>query len=246
MRRRLERVTQAALLVCALFPLAPRTKAPACERLRAGVQREEHFVLLLDSPGSSAQRTSVPKPVGLASWRARGGERSQVELEVRLFDEDLRVQHVETVDSSVSELVWREWRAGHGRTLRVRAEAGVLELVEWGRPEVLRVTLPTPDPVWLPLHLLEALRARAPIESALCFDPLGRCAERLSLREQSDAPESRRVRLSDALQACAGEFRFEGDVLAEFRWQAGALRAQAIAADEYATLEREQAARDQR
>lgn len=236
-----------ALLLAGLVWGAAPAAAPLCEPLTAGLVREEHFVLLLDSPGSSAQRPSVPKPVGLARRRARGGERSQVELEARLFEENLRVQQVETVDARGAELVWREWRAGQGRTLRARTQGGVLELVEWGRSEVVRVELPAPESLWWPLHLLEAVRGGRALESVPCFDPLGRCIETLELRVAADAPARRRLRWMDASGACAGEFHFEGESLLEFRWQAGALRAKSIDAAEYERLEREQAAaRDER
>ncbi len=206
------------------------------------MQREEHFVLLLDSPASSAQRASVPVPVGLARWRARGGERSQVEFEARLFERDLRVQQVETVDACAAELVWREWRAGQGRTLRARAEDGVLELVEWGRRDVVRERLSAPAPVWFALHLVEAARVGDLPRSLECFDPLGRRVERLEVRANSLTPTLQLLRLNDASGACAGEYQLEGEALSEFRWQAGELRARAIERDEYERLERDAAA----
>ncbi len=241
MRVRLEILAE-ALLLAGLAWGGAQPKTARCEPLPAGVDREEHFVLLLNTPGSSAQRPSVLMPVGLARLRARGGERSQVEFEARLFEEDLRVQQVESVDARGMELVWREWRAGQGRTLRARAERGALEIVEWGRPEVLRVKLAAPEPLWLPLHLLEAGRARASIDSALYFDPLGRRTEVLKLHRAGGGAEPGRWRWSDSSGACAGEFRFEGESLAEFRWQAGVLSAKSIDAAEYGRIERVHAA----
>jgi len=218
-----------------------RERSAGCEPRLATSPREEFFVLECSLPADAGARAAVEQ-VGLARWSARGGERAQVELEARFFEDGLRVHQVESASGSERELVWREWRPSDGRTLIARARGGALDLVEWGRHEPLRTSLPAPADLCFPLHLVEALRIERGAlqrEALLRFDPLGRRSESLQLVEHERAGDVRTLELRDDSGACAGRYEFDGERLRSFRWQGGALIARAIEPADYARLAQE-------
>jgi len=227
-----------ALVGALPFASTPQA-AEAPPALRVAETPDEHFVLELRTPNAGARATSAAKPVGVARWvrRALDG-RTQLELEARFFDEELRVHHVETFGPKGRELVWREWRPGQGRTLHVHVEGGFARVVEWGGLEALRERWSAPEDLVFPLQLVELARsALAPTawgeRGPLRFDPLGRVCERVRIQLRPEEAATGVV-LQREDRSSAGAFSFEGGALVSFAWQAGELRARAIGAQEYA------------
>lgn len=241
------RLRQFALLLALVVgaqPFRAATSTQAAEAppaLRVPVASDEHFVLELRMPNDGARPTSAAKPVGVARWVRRASDgRVQLELEVRFFDEQLRVHQIETFGPKGSELVWREWRPGHGRTLHVQLEGGFARLVEWGGLEAVRERWSAPVDLVFPLQLVELSRAGAAPQTwgergPVRFDPLGRACERVRVVANStDASASLALLREDG--SSAGAFAFESGALASFAWQAGELRGRAVDAQEYAEL----------
>lgn len=233
------------VLLVALVGALPRAPKPQVAEpppaLRVADASDEHFVLELRVPSQAARSSSAAKPVGLARCVRRASDgRVQLELEARFFDDNLRVHHVETFGPKGSELVWREWRPGQGRTLHVHVADGVARVVEWGGLEALRERWSAPEDLVFPLQLVELARSGAAPPAwgergPLRFDPLGRVCERVRLRARTQAAGGGLTLLRDD-GSSAGLFAFESGVLASFAWQAGELRGRAISAQEYAEL----------
>lgn len=232
-------------LLCALVVALPSAPPPqSAERppeLRGADAADEHFVLELRTHSSGARSTTAAKPVGVARWVRRASDgRLQLEFEARFFEENLRVHHVETFGPKGSELVWREWRPAHGRTLHVHVEGGLVRVVEWGGLEALRERWSAPAELVFPLQLVELARSGAAPQAwrergPLRFDPLGRVYERVRIQAQApDAGGNLALVREDG--SSAGVFRFEHGALASFAWQAGELRGRAVDAQEYAEL----------
>lgn len=221
-------------------PPTPQAAEPPPE-LRVTDASDEHFVLELRTPSSTARSTTAAKPVGVARWVRRASDgRVQLEFEARFFDENLRVHQVETFGPKGSELVWREWRPAQGRTLHVHVEGGLVRVVEWGGLEAQREHWSAPAELVFPLQLVELARSGAAPRvwgerGPLRFDPLGRVCERV--RVQAQAPDAGGgLALVREDGSSAGVFRFEHGALAGFAWQAGELRGRAVDAQEYAQL----------
>jgi hypothetical protein len=203
--------------------------------------REELFLLELALPPDAAKGPVPPLAVGVAALR-RSLEREveKAEWELRFFDADTRVHHVERWHAEGPRLVWREWRPGAGRTLVADVDPrGRFALVEWGREEGLRTRIDAPAGALLPLYLLELARRGELVEGAVpCFDPLSRSIERLEVElsfSHAASPADpttqvleRRVTTRRPDGTSAGSYLFRGDELVEVRWQAGALIAKRI------------------
>jgi hypothetical protein len=246
------------LALLALLPSAPQHDAanareaasplPSLAQPRE-ILREEFFALeLADKP---------PRVVGYAAWRRRREELGQqVEWDIYFAAENTRVSHVERLDSTGGNLVWREWRPGSGRTLSVAwaSDAQALECVEWGRSQALRTRVEAPHGAVMPLYLLELVR-RGDVEqgSFALFDPLARALEQVHVtttyatRSEDDSKLTlsleRTVELIRDDGTRAGAYTFRGDELVRFRWQDGALSARRIAAEEYTAALAESTAR---
>lgn len=214
---------------------------PAAEERTEPVPRVEAFVLELPSPPAAAgTRQAPPEEVGLALLRQQTVDGIlQSEWELRFYGDDTRVLHVERWSHEAPRLVWREWRPGAGRSLIADALPEGVGLVEWGRVEGLRTTLPSPEGVLFPIYLLELARRGELAEGRVpCFDPLSRSVEPLTVRLEfgaqprlNRAGESvleRRVELRRDDGTSAGSWTFLGDELGEVRWQAGGLTGRRI------------------
>lgn len=219
-------------------PAFERTEDPQ-PPARDVVDGDEYFALELTSPADSARASPTRRTVGVARWTRRAGPSTLLEFEARFFDEQARVHHVERIDEGGSELVWREWRAGQGRTLRARLANGALELVEWGGLQVHRESSQAPRDLVFPLQAVELARARANCgERAFPrFDPLGRCVELTTLTRTREG-ELERAAFVDPEGVSVGTFAFEAGVLRWFQFQSGDLRARAVDVDEHARLAR--------
>lgn len=209
--------------------------------------REELFVLELErGPALERAGPQPPEAVGVALLRRRVLDgQAQDEWELRFFEDGTRVAHVERWSSGRPTLVWREWRPGGGRTLKAEPGAAGVEVVEWGRKQGLRTSLPAAEAVLLPLQLLELARAGALASGRVqWFDPLARSVEVVEVlaravpggaRESGGEPApERRVTLLREDGTSAGEFAFRGAELHAFRWQAGDLSGRRIGREAYA------------
>lgn len=200
--------------------------------------REEFFALELSSPDTVTV-------AGYAAWRRRREDGGQVlELELAFPAEGTRVSHVERATHDQSRLVWREWRAGGGRTLHVQWPRGQahIEVVEWGRADGLRTSWEATDGALMPLYLLELAR-HGDIERGAftCVDPLSRSLERMQVSTAFSARASgtesfdveHTVELIDHDGVTRGAYTFCGAELVGFRWARGDLHARRIPADEF-------------
>jgi hypothetical protein len=233
-------------------PLIPVPIPAPIPALRTGVDGEEFFALELRSPPGPGGKPVAARPVGVACLRRGFDEVVQLELEARFFEERTRLHCIETRGPRGVELVWREWRAGDGRTLHARHVGERVELVDWGRLEALRSNFQAPAGLVWPLEAIERARTRGGLEAwsstpMLRFDPAGRRVEELRVRWDEAAPaDSGEARAANGCArwfgvdgAQAGEFTFVDGALREFRWQGGELVARSVDAEEFARRIRE-------
>ena len=204
----------------------------------------EYFVLEQPGePGTPLDLEAVPalepRQAGLACWRrlaVDGGH--QLEWDVVFPEQGTRVLHTERWTVAGSRLVWRELRAGSGRSLSAEdLEGGTgLRLREWAGRFRQALEIEAPGPYVLPLQLLElARRGALPPEGAWVFDPLARSFERVRPCEPAPGSSVDRERI-DLLRedgTSAGSWIFDEGGLQAFGWQAGGLRARRISAEEY-------------
>ena len=122
----------------------------------------------------------------------RPGQWDQVELELGLFAGELVLHQVERRSALAQELVYRERRPAHGRTLRTiwrgDGESAQMERVEWAGRDRLhkRATGPMPS---TPLLAAERARLGAPPGAAgPVYWPSADRAEQLRARVQSAPP----------------------------------------------------------
>lgn len=233
------RATLAAFVLALTPSLERRTGEPPGPL--TVVDSDEYFALELSSPPDANGKSSAPRTVGVARWTRRAGPSTLLELEARFFDEHARVHHVERIGEDASELVWREWRAGQGRTLNARLAKGALELVEWGRLQAHRQTWKAPPELVFPLQAVELARADGAASNwgagtFARFDPLGRNIEPTTLKRLREN-EIERVAFDGLDGESVGTFAFEAGALRWFRWQNGDLRARAVDAGEHARLQ---------
>jgi hypothetical protein len=121
-------------------------------------------------------------------------------------------------------------------------EQAALDVVEWGRSQGVRTTLPAPGGAVLPLYLLELVRHGDIEEGSFpCVDPLARSIERVRLATTFGAHEcddeafdvERTVELVADDGVATGVYTFRGDELVGWRWQHGGLSARRIPASDY-------------
>lgn len=235
-----------------IAPVSAQGGAAPIPALVTGTDGEEFFALELRSPPGPDGKPVAARQVGVACLRRSFDEVVQLELEARFFEERTRLHCIETRGPRGVELVWREWRAGDGRTLHARLVGERVELVDWGRLEALRSNFQAPAGLVWPLEAIERARTRGGLEAwssapMLRFEPAGRRVEKLRVSwdeaASAEAVEGRAAngcaRWFGADGAQAGEFTFVGGALREFRWQGGELVARAVDAEEFARRIRE-------
>jgi hypothetical protein len=227
-------------LAAAMSAVSQESPGASAATPATALVREELFALELEAPRVAGKDAEPAQVVGVAALRrsaASGGE--TIEWDLRFFEGDTRVHHVEHLGAAGARLVWREWRPGQGRTLVADVEPTGISLVEWGREEGLRTRVEAPEGMLLPLTLLErARRGELVGERASCFDPLSRSVERLEIAIESAGPsgedsQERRISTSRADGTSAGSYVFRGEELIEVRWQKGGLRARRIERENY-------------
>lgn len=211
--------------------------------------RAEHFALLLPpdplaGEGEEDPAASAPRVVGVARWfEAERRAGTHLELELDLFELQMRVHHVERTTLDGPKLVWREQYEGRGRTVLVQREEGEeeLHLSQWtGAQQALRSEVGELG-LLFPLWLLERERAGFWFEGWLpVFDPLAaRVEERRPQRTRWNLPGPhvlRRCRFTRRDGTPAGEWWFLGDALLAFRLQEGGPVALRVSEEEHQSL----------
>ncbi len=213
-------------------PPVPRPDTPIEARI-------EHFALELPTRDGYLVQ-------GVLRWIARReGDGIQLEWELDFPGEELRVLTLEALGPGGDRLVWRELRAGAGRSLLVEWASNdpVLHLREWARDGSSRETRRPSRGAVLPLSLLELCREGRLAQGVFeVLDPTSRGLSALELSTgyelaQEPGAEARRwVELRRADGTLAGRYRFRRAELLDFEWQEGGLRGRRIGADEYERL----------
>jgi len=165
------------------------------------------------------------------------GPERRIEQATTFFDVDTRVIHTESLRPEERRLVYREVRERAGRTV----------LVEWPLGEELRSADTVGRAVvrrehdfatgaFFPLYLVEAARRGESFEGEFeVFQPLANRLEPLRIRLERSA-EGHTLSLWRPDGRLAGRYRFQGDRLVAFQWQAGGPVARAISRERYAEL----------
>ena len=217
--------------------------------------RIEYF--RLDLPSPDGRRSP---PVGVARWitgadpgaTVEDGKAWRSELELVLFAEKTRVVHTERISTTRRELVFRELRDRSGRTVRfVWTPDQKAVCTDASGGEVRRREFDLRGGAALPLTLVDVVRRGGQWHGDVrVFEPLAaeldlmtpivtRLEAGLDPRAMGSASETsvsgakRVLELWRADGLNAGSYRFDGEALVSFAWQAGGPVATAIPADEF-------------
>ena len=166
-------------------------------------------------------------------------EGEQLEWDVQFLGDGARVLHIERSGSSGNSLVWREILPGAGRTVTARClrDGSQLAVREWAGRLDQKSEIAAPQPLSLPLQLLEQARANAALPpQALVFDPLARQLEAWTVSVEELDSGARRVDLARADGTLAARWFLSGQDLVGFQWQGGNLRGRRITSEEYERL----------
>jgi len=209
------------------------------DALAGGLDRPvvaEHFALRRSTPPDpdrTASSRGAPRDsyVGACTWtRATEDGTTTLQLDLELPLEDTRVLQVEEIGADGRSFVWRELRAGGGRTIRFTSGPERTEAVEWSVTGTKRrVDWPSGGALgWL--ELAELARADRAPASALWIDPLARELVRVRIHVERGPGERLYVVRSHAGHVVA-ELRFAGDEWVSFAWQSDGLVAEPVSAD---------------
>ena len=182
-------------------------------------------------------------PFGTVRWLqgpAMGEEHTwRAECEVRLLESGKRISHLEQLGPDRRMLNYRELTGSFGRRLQVSWSPGgrVLSTDRAGRQR-RRANYVVEAGAAYPLALVELARRGRPLpEKMMVYQPLAGSFEELFIQVIRDV-ESRTLRLTRRDGSSAGSYRFEGNRLVSFRWQAGGMVATRIDSEEYLELTR--------
>ncbi|MEM7307758.1 MAG: hypothetical protein AAF682_13850 [Planctomycetota bacterium] len=199
----------------------------------------------LDPPASArpAEAEGPASPLGLVRLlrvpEADGTLR--LESETLLLDVQTRVAHVERLELSTLDVVWREVGVRHGRTVHVAWNRGeeVLRLSDTSGGEIRRREIDASQGVLMPLYLLEQLRAeRLSAGEFRRLEP-NSCAVELLDHRTGPTPWLRGVRLHTWRRpdgTLAGRYVFCGPRLVAFQLQEGGPVARAVPREAYERL----------
>lgn len=190
-----------------------------------------------------SQDTGSAGPFGTVRWLqgpAMGEENTwRAECEVHLLESGKRISHLELLGPDRRLLNYRELTGSFGRRLQVSWTPGgrVLSMDRSGRQRRRRSFELKAEAAY-PLALIELARRGTPLpEKMMVYQPLAGVFEELFLQVIRDV-ESRTLRLTRRDGSSAGSYRFEGERLVSFRWQAGGMVATRIDQEEYRELTR--------
>ncbi len=200
--------------------------------------RIEYF--RVDDPSNANLRGA---PIGLVRWitgpdpgkRVRDPHAWRSELELILFDKRTRVVHTERVSRARRELVFRELREGSGRTVRCVWTPDQKALCsDASGGEVRYRHFDLRGGAALPLTVVDVVRRGGEWKPGVrVFEPLAASFEAMTpvVSKPIELGTSASERVLDIWRAdglSAGTYRFDGDALLSFSWQAGGPVATAI------------------
>ena len=209
----------------------------------------EYFALRTDSVAEVDSNDAPAEPQGKpgTSTRAIGAcalTRSHADgswafqLDIELPLEETRVLQVETSSSSGRDCIWRELRAGSGRTIRFGVQPEGTEATEWASGGTKRKSA-WPDQRGLGLlELIQLARqehtGRIP-SKARWIDPLAAELVPVVILVE-DRGSVRTVDVYTSSGDRVAHVAFEGHELTALGWQAGGLIAERVSAEAHARL----------
>jgi len=167
-------------------------------------------------------------PIGVVRWlhgpSSREGFHWRAECEVSFLGSGKRISLLEELGSMQRELSFRELTGSFGRrlTLRWTADGHATSVDRAGRQRRRR-EYQLGSTSAFPLALVEMARLGKPLPQKMSvYQPLAGEFEELDLQIIRGV-ESRTLRMTRKDGSTAGSYRFEGQRLISFRWQAGGM-----------------------